>query len=73
MFGSPVRWLIRRNEVTAEEVREYAAANDLPLMTAKRILINESLPVLQYRNVAGRWLDVPTCVISDKEKEEVYD
>lgn len=73
MFGNPVRWLIRRNEVTAEEVSEYASENNLPLMTAKRILVNESVPVLQYRNVAGRWIDVPTCVISHKDKEEVYD
>jgi hypothetical protein len=63
-----LRWLVRRNEVTAMEVREYALANDLPMMEAKQQLVNETKPVLQYHTLAGGWQDVPVEVLTNNPK-----
>lgn len=63
-----LRWLVRRNEVTAMEVREYALANDLYMMEAKQQLVNETKPVLQYYTVLGGWQDVPVEVLTNNPK-----
>jgi hypothetical protein len=57
-----VRWLIRKNHVNAYQVRDYADRANICLMDAKKILVDESYPVLQYRceNEWGfYWQDVP--------------
>ena len=58
-----LRWLIRRNEVTAMQVREYAQAHDISMMQARGQLVKETPPVLQYHTVLGGWQDVPTEVV----------
>lgn len=42
-----LRYVTYSNRVTAKEVHNYAVTNDLSLMEAKAVLINESEPVLQ--------------------------
>lgn len=68
-----LRFLIRKNHVTAEKVREYADYSNLTLMQAKKALAYESKPVLQYfyRDEwnTGHWEDVPTVVEYINEKE----
>lgn len=63
-----LRWAIRRRTVTAEQVRAYAKEHDIPMMLAKKELVDESEPVLQqfvpydpFGN--GRWEDIPTVII----------
>jgi hypothetical protein len=72
-----LRWLIRKNVgVTAQQVREYAHAQYLTMAEAKRKLINETEPRLQYldmeafdsdRGEWGLWRDVPTVVVPHGE------
>lgn len=55
-----LRWLIRKNYITAEHVRAYAIANDVSLLAAKSALENVSPPVLQFRlQDTDMWDDVP--------------
>lgn len=61
-----LRWLIKRNEVTAAEVQAYAREHDLSLMAAKTLLVAEKPKVLQQwweaesgAPVAGEWRNVP--------------
>lgn len=72
MTGVELRWLIRRNTVTAEKVSQYRQANSVSMMAAKNILQDERGPVLQYRTCTGvlgqlwtDWKDVPTEVITE--------
>lgn len=57
-----IRWMIKRNTVTAEMVREYAAKEGLPTSVAKKELVNEQMS-LQYRDEVGGWIDVPNVVV----------
>ncbi len=60
-----LRYLIRKNRVSAREVREYALTHDISLSEAKQLLVDESEPILQvwqqYDNWGnGVWQDIPT-------------
>lgn len=58
-----IRWYIERNRVPqAHEVRAYAIAKGVTMMEAKRELMNESKPRLQFWDNNGKWQDVPTVV-----------
>ena len=57
-----LRWAIKRRTVTAEQVRAYSEKYDVPMMQAKRELVGESKPVLQYYD-NDAWHDVPLEVI----------
>ena len=67
-----LRFLIRKNHLTAEKVREYADRANLTLMQAKRELAYETKPVLQYwfeDDWNAHWVDIPTVVeYIDEEK-----
>ena len=68
-----LRFLIRKNQLNMEKVREYADRANLSMMQAKRELAYETKPVLQYfyRDEwnTGHWEDVPTVVEYINEKE----
>ena len=58
------RWVIKRRTVTAEQVRAYSQKYDVPMMQAKKELVDESEPILQqfvtydpFGN--GKWEDIP--------------
>lgn len=58
-----IRWYIERNRVPqAHEVRAYAIGRGVTMMDAKRELMNESKPRLQFCDHNGKWHDVPTVV-----------
>ena len=65
-----MRWLVKRNKVTAEQIKQYATEHNLRMMEAKKILVNEIQPVLQYWDDGGslavmgggEWRDVPYIV-----------
>jgi hypothetical protein len=55
-----LRYFTIQNRVTAESVKEYARANDLSLMDAKRRLENTSSTSLQYWDGhLMQWITVP--------------
>jgi hypothetical protein len=55
-----LRYFTMQNRVTAESVKEYARANDLSLMDAKRRLENQSSTSLQYWDGhLMQWITVP--------------
>jgi hypothetical protein len=55
-----LRYFTMQNRVTAESVKEYARANDLSLMDAKRRLENKSSTNLQYWDGhLMEWVTVP--------------
>jgi hypothetical protein len=55
-----LRYFTIQNRVTAESVKEYARANDLSLMDAKKRLENQSSTNLQYWDGhAEQWVTVP--------------
>lgn len=66
-----LRWLVRRNNVTADEIRNYRETHAISFNEAKRLLIDEREPVLQqwwetegyeheeYLTQGGEWRDVP--------------
>ena len=59
-----LRWVIRRNKVTAAQVAEYREKHNVSMEAAKRILKNEQGPTLQYRDGIGYpWIDVPLEVL----------
>lgn len=63
------RWAIYKNQVNAQMVRDYATENDIPMSLAKKELVDQSQPVLQYLDVYddfgnGIWVDVPTEIIT---------
>jgi hypothetical protein len=60
-----LRYVIRKNRVSAGKVREYALTHDISLSEAKQLLVDESEPILQvwqqydpFGN--GTWQDIPT-------------
>jgi len=55
------RWVIRKNEVCAEDVRFFATTQEFPMLEAKRILEDKEGPILQVDQGYG-WVDVPTVV-----------
>jgi hypothetical protein len=58
-----LRWLIRKNKVTAEQVVELAASLPCTMAAAKKQLVNEFGPVLQFKYESiGAWHDVPVVV-----------
>lgn len=66
-----IRWVIKKNRVTAEMVREYATKESLPLSVANKELVNEQMS-LQYWDAEayegatgpyGAWIDVPNVVV----------
>ena len=65
-----MRWLVKRNKVTAEQVKKYAEENDVSMLAAKMLLAKETTPVLQYWDDGGslavmgggEWRDVPYIV-----------
>lgn len=64
-----LRWIVKKNKVTAEQVRKYAEENDVSMMAAKMLLAKETAPVLQYWDdggsfavMTGEWKDVPYIV-----------
>jgi hypothetical protein len=62
MAEPTLRWLMKKNEATAEEVRAYADREGLGLMQAKVRLENRTQPILQ-QNIGGTWVDVPFVVV----------
>jgi len=66
-----LRWLIRRNTVTNAQIRDHARAHGLPMMEAKRQLVNRTDPVLQYWDSSKGWQTVPTVIetVSDGSVE----
>lgn len=60
-----IRWVIERNPmVTASQVRAYAANRFLTLTEAKKALLQQTEPRLQYLNDdSAGWVDVPTVII----------
>ena len=65
-----MRWIVKRNKVTAEQVKKYAEENDVSMLAAKMLLAKETTPVLQYWDDGGslavmgggEWRDVPYIV-----------
>lgn len=57
-----LRWVMYKNKVTAEQVHDYAAEHDIPMMLAKKELTDKTEPVLQYFE-NDVWNDVPLEVI----------
>ena len=65
-----MRWIVKRNKVTAEQVKKYAEENDVSMLAAKMLLAKETTPVLQYWDDGGslavmgggEWKDVPYIV-----------
>lgn len=55
-----LRWVTKKNHVTADEVRKYCEKNHTrQLKSAKEILENEEGPTLQYFDeVTGDWEEV---------------
>jgi hypothetical protein len=75
-----LRWLIRRNPVTVQQVKAYADKFCMPMFEARKKLVNEQPPVLQYldsesfdidRGDWGLWVDVPTVMQSCNPKEQI--
>lgn len=66
-----LRWLIRRNTVTDQQVRDYAERMSITWEYAKKVLQREEARVLQY-NERGcfeqpDWKDVPTVVLPHED------
>lgn len=57
------RWVVYRNKVSSDMIRSYALENNIPMMEAKKFLVNEKSPILQYNNGDGVWCDIPTVII----------
>ena len=65
-----MRWFVKKNKVTTEQVIKYAEENDVSMMAAKMLLTKETTPVLQYWDDGGslavmgggEWKDVPYIV-----------
>lgn len=61
-----LRWLITKKQITAEQVREYAAKYQLPLMQAKAELeasnTHQRLQVWEPYDTFGNgtWKEIPT-------------
>ena len=62
-----MRWVIKKNHVTAEMVREYMDKESMSMSIAKKILVDEQMS-LQYWDSEvfdgaagewGSWIDVP--------------
>lgn len=56
-----LRWLTMMNNVSRDEVVEYARTNQLSLPQAKDMLQDVTRPILQYETENG-WYDVPHVV-----------
>jgi hypothetical protein len=55
-----LRYLTIQNRIDSESVREYAKANDLGLMDAKKRLEAKSATILQYWDGhKEEWINVP--------------
>lgn len=65
-----LRWLIRRDAVSREEVVEFAHAQGLPLMTAKKVLTRERVPVLQASENGTDWIDIPYVVLPHDQENQ---
>jgi hypothetical protein len=52
-----IRYLTRQNQVTAEQVEQYAREHNLPKIVVKQQLENKVGPVLQYWNENTGWCD----------------
>lgn len=66
-----LRWLVRRNEVTAEEVRTYRDAQGITLAEAKAALVNEKPRVLQQWSEFegnGEWVNVEVVTLPSGSK-----
>lgn len=65
-----LRWLVRKNQVTSEEVTAYRDTKNVSMAEAKAALVNEKKPVLQQwfssgeQNEAGHWQDIEVVVES---------
>jgi hypothetical protein len=62
-----LRYVIRKNRLSASEVKEYALKHDISFSDAKLILLDEPDPVLQvwqqYDQFGnGTWQDIPTII-----------
>ena len=59
-----MRWVIRKKKVTAAQVSAYRDEHGTTMEEAKRILVSERGPTLQYRiGIGYPWHDVPIEVI----------
>lgn len=58
-----LRWVIRKNKVTAAQVKELADEWELSISQAKFELENKSGPILQqwwyWPDSCGEWRDIP--------------
>lgn len=63
-----MRWLIRRDRVTADMVRKHSEIFGTTLAKSKQMLLRETPKVLQYCTDGVNWIDVPT-VVTPHEKE----
>lgn len=64
-----IRYLIKKNYVTDEQIKVYSKENDITLSEAKIILTNQCGPTLQYWDDGifsavgrGKWIDVPIII-----------
>ena len=62
-----LRYVIRKNRLSAGEVKQYALKHDVSLSEAKQLLVDELEPVLQvwqqYDQFGnGTWQDIPTII-----------
>lgn len=58
------RFIIYKNKTTKEDIHEYSLSSGYPFWQAKKVLEDESTPILQYRTVNGdkMWKDVQTVI-----------
>lgn len=71
ILTNKLRWLVRRNEVTAEEVRTYRDAQGISLAEAKAALVNEKPRVLQQWSEFegnGEWVNVEVVTLPSGSK-----
>jgi hypothetical protein len=61
-----LRWLVRQNPVTMQELDDYVTTHCVARMDAKAILQRREKPVLQYF-CGGEWIDVPTEVLPHEQ------
>ncbi len=62
-----MRWVIKKNHVTAEMVREYMDKESMSMSIAKKILVDEQMSLQYWDSEAfdgaagkwGSWIDVP--------------
>ena len=53
-----IRYLTKKNQVTAEQIENYAREHNLPKIMVKQQLENKIGPVLQYWDENTGWTDV---------------